>query len=443
MNIENRSGFDEAAVSFMVPGQLWFKSVTIIGLGYIGLPTATLIASRGTRVNGVDISRRVVETINGGRCHFEEFGLETMVTGVVKSGLLSAATTVSPADIFIICVPTPATPDGSGNKICDLSYVLGAADAIAPNLAKGNLVVLESTSPIGASERVSARLAELRPDLSFPHQAGEASDIAVSYCPERVIPGRMITELVENDRVIGGMTSRCAEKAAALYRTFVAGECYLTKARVAEAVKLTENSFRDVNIAFANELSMLCDGLDIDVRKVIALANRHPRVDILTPGPGVGGHCIPVDPWFLWESMPERAPLIRTARNVNDEKTHFVVRQILAEQAKTGGTIACLGLTYKADVDDFRESPALEIVEALYHALGDKVIAVDPYADMMMHVMALPKFQIVSNVTAAANADIVVTLVGHKVFRTFEPHTGQVVIDICGLFANARQAAKA
>jgi UDP-N-acetyl-D-mannosaminuronic acid dehydrogenase len=435
MNFQKQSLRD--FVPFTYARKSWFQNVCIIGLGYIGLPTATLAASRGFDVRGVDINRNTVATINAGKCHFHELGLEALVNNAVEEGHLSASTEVAPADIFMICVPTPAVPDGEGNKVCDLSFVLKAAESIAPHLKSGDLVIVESTSPIGTCDRVSEVLAKRRNDLTFPHQNGDKSDVAVAYCPERVIPGRMITELVENDRVIGGMTPRCAEKAAALYRSFVNGKIHITSARVAEAVKLTENSFRDVNIAFANELSMLFAGLGVDTKEVIELANCHPRVNILTPGPGVGGHCIPVDPWFLWESMPERAPLIRTARQVNDAKAHYVLDQILAEHAKTGGTVACLGLSYKADVDDFRESPAYEIAEALHEKLGNKMIAIDPFASALLAGKKQPGFAVTNNLEAAANADMIVALVAHKAFKVLNVRGNQKVLDTCGLFANA------
>jgi UDP-N-acetyl-D-mannosaminuronic acid dehydrogenase len=382
MNFQKQSLHD--FVPFTYARKAWFQNVCIIGLGYIGLPTATLTASRGFDVRGVDINRNTVATINAGKCHFHELGLEALVNNAVEEGHLSASTEVAPADIFMICVPTPAVSDGEGNKVCDLSFVLKAAESIAPHLKSGDLVIVESTSPIGTCDRVSEVLAKRRNDLTFPHQNGDQSDVAVAYCPERVIPGRMITELVENDRVIGGMTPRCAEKAAALYRSFVNGKIHITSARVAEAVKLTENSFRDVNIAFANELSMLFAGLGVDTKEVIELANCHPRVNILTPGPGVGGHCIPVDPWFLWESMP-----------------------------------------------------AYEIAEALHEKLGNKMIAVDPFASALLAGKKQPNFAVTNDLEAAASADMIVALVGHKAFKVFTPRGDQKVIDTCGLFAYA------
>ncbi|KOR17611.1 UDP-N-acetyl-D-mannosamine dehydrogenase, partial [Burkholderia cenocepacia] len=287
-----------------------FETVSVIGLGYIGLPTAAAFAARRKSVIGVDVSQHAVDTINRGQIHIVEPELDMLVHAAVTQGHLRATTSPEPADAFLIAVPTPFT---DGNKP-DLSYIEAACRSIAPVLKKGDLVVLESTSPVGATERMAAWLAAQRPDLTFPQQAGERSDIRIAHCPERVLPGHVVRELVENDRVIGGMTRKCGTRAQELYAVFVRGECILTDARTAEMCKLTENSFRDVNIAFANELSVICDQLDINVWELIRLANRHPRVSVLQPGPGVGGHCIAVDPWFIVDSAPEHARLIRTAR---------------------------------------------------------------------------------------------------------------------------------
>lgn len=286
-----------------------FETISVVGLGYIGLPTAAAFAVRRKRVIGVDVNQHAVDTINKGAIHIVEPELDMLVHAAVTQGYLRATTVPEPADAFLIAVPTPFA-DGFRP---DLSYIEAASRAVAPVLKKGDLVVLESTSPVGATEQMAAWMAELRPDLSFPQQSGENSDIRIAHCPERVLPGHVIRELVENDRVIGGMTPRCSELARELYQSFVRGECILTDARTAEMCKLTENSFRDVNIAFANELSIICDKLDINVWELIRLANRHPRVSILQPGPGVGGHCIAVDPWFIVDSAPEQARLIRTA----------------------------------------------------------------------------------------------------------------------------------
>jgi UDP-N-acetyl-D-mannosaminuronic acid dehydrogenase len=314
-----------------------FKRVSVIGLGYIGLPTAAVFASRGIEVIGVDVNEIAVQTINKGRIHIVEPDLDMVVHAAAREGRLRATLKPEAADAFLIAVPTPFR-DGHEP---DLSYIEAAARAIAPVLAKGNLVVLESTSPVGTTEQIAAWLAEERPDLSFPQEAGEAADVAVAYCPERVLPGHVLRELVENDRVIGGLTPRCSAEAVALYSTFVKGECVVTTARTAEMCKLTENAFRDVNIAFANELSIICDKLDISVWELIRLANRHPRVNILQPGPGVGGHCIAVDPWFIVNRNPDEARLIHAARQVNDSKPHWVVDKVLAAARAVAARKGC------------------------------------------------------------------------------------------------------
>jgi UDP-N-acetyl-D-mannosaminuronic acid dehydrogenase len=353
------------------------KKVAVIGLGYIGLPTAALIARSGCKVLGVDVSAHVVETVNSGRIHIEEVDLDGLVQGVVARGDLRASTTVEPSDVFVIAVPTPV----SANHAPDISYVLKAAGSIAPVLKAGDLVILESTSPVGTTEQMCKVIAGLRPDLKVPGQTSDVADIFVSYCPERVLPGRILIELVNNDRCIGGITPRCARKAMTFYRQFVRGECITTNAKAAEMVKLVENSYRDVNIAFANELSVISDGMGIDVWEVIRLANRHPRVNILQPGPGVGGHCIAVDPWFIVHGDPENSRLIRTAREVNDAKTDYVIdraSQMIDEMP--GATIACLGLAFKPNIDDFRESPAVKVAAKLARRYGDRVRLVEPFA---------------------------------------------------------------
>ena len=356
--------------------------LSIIGLGYIGLPTATLLASRKQKVVGVDISPHVVDKINRGDIHIIEPELDILVQAAVGSGSLRATLLPEPADVFLIAVPTPLT----SLRQPDLSHIEAAAKSIVPVLAKGNLVILESTSPVGTTERLANWLAQARPDLSFPQQAGEASDIRIAYCPERVLPGRTVHELVTNDRVIGGMTSKCAEAAVAFYELFVQGECIVTNVRTAEMCKLAENSFRDVNIAFANELSMICDEQGIDVWELIKLANRHPRVNILQPGCGVGGHCIAVDPWFVVNSAQENANLIRMARTVNDAKTDWVMRKIeeaiddllASGMALDDIRIACFGISFKPNIDDLRESPALRIAQTLAKHHHGKLAIVEP-----------------------------------------------------------------
>jgi UDP-N-acetyl-D-mannosaminuronic acid dehydrogenase len=393
----------------------------MIGLGYIGLPTATLFASRKIKVIGVDVSEYAVNTINSGKIHIVEPELDMLVHAAVTEGYLRATLTPEPADAFLIAVPTPFK---DGHKP-DLSYIESAAKAIAPVLTKGNLVILESTSPVGATEQMAAWLAEARPDLSFPQKAGEEADVQVAHCPERVLPGKVVHELVSNDRVIGGMTRKASEMAVALYKTFVEGDCIVTNARTAEMCKLTENSFRDVNIAFANELSMICGKLDINVWELIGLANRHPRVNILQPGTGVGGHCIAVDPWFIVDTTPDEARLIRTAREVNDFKPQWVLKKVKiaiadALASNPGYTmadikVACLGLAFKPDIDDLRESPAMEITQQIAH-LGCQILAVEP------NIEALPAKLIQANVALAElndaleTADVICVLVKHRPF---------------------------
>ncbi|WP_423761632.1 UDP-N-acetyl-D-mannosamine dehydrogenase [Burkholderia sp. NLJ2] len=410
-----------------------FETVSVIGLGYIGLPTAAAFAARRKSVIGVDVSQHAVDTINRGEIHIVEPELDMLVHAAVTQGYLRATATPEPADAFLIAVPTPFA---DGNKP-DLTYIEAACRSIAPVLKKGDLVVLESTSPVGATEKIAEWLAAQRPDLSFPQQAGERSDIRIAHCPERVLPGHVVRELVENDRVIGGMTRKCGTRAQELYEVFVRGECILTDARTAEMCKLTENAFRDVNIAFANELSVICDQLGINVWELIRLANRHPRVSVLQPGPGVGGHCIAVDPWFIVDSAPEHARLIRTARNVNDDKPHFVYERVRQAASRfREPVIACLGLAFKADIDDLRESPAMEIVEALAESACAALLVVEP------NIVALPasleaKTRLCDLNTALAEADVIVILVDHAPFRRMDPVRLQtkVVIDTRGVLA--------
>ncbi|MDI9652100.1 UDP-N-acetyl-D-mannosamine dehydrogenase [Burkholderia cenocepacia] len=412
-----------------------FETVSVIGLGYIGLPTAAAFAARRKSVIGVDVSQHAVDTINRGEIHIVEPELDMLVHAAVTQGHLRATTTPEPADAFLIAVPTPFT---DGNKP-DLSYIEVACRSIAPVLKKGDLVVLESTSPVGATERMAAWLAAQRPDLTFPQQAGERSDIRIAHCPERVLPGHVVRELVENDRVIGGMTRKCGTRAQELYAVFVRGECILTDARTAEMCKLTENAFRDVNIAFANELSVICDQLDINVWELIRLANRHPRVSVLQPGPGVGGHCIAVDPWFIVDSAPEHARLIRTARHVNDDKPHFVVERVRHAASRfREPVIACLGLAFKADIDDLRESPAMKIVETLAEQCDATLLVVEPNVDALPASLDAKARQCDLH-TALAEADVIVILVDHAPFRRMDPVRLQtkVVIDTRGVLARA------
>lgn len=405
-----------------------FETISVIGLGYIGLPTAAVFASRKKLVIGVDVNRHAVETINRGEIHIIEPDLDMVVHAAVVGGFLRATTVPEPADAFLIAVPTPFK---DGHRP-DLSYIEAASKAIAPVLKSGDLVILESTSPVGATEQMAAWLAEVRPDLTFPQTHGEQSDIRVAHCPERVLPGHVLRELVQNDRVIGGMTPKCSLAAIELYKTFVNGECFITNARTAEMCKLTENSFRDVNIAFANELSIICEKQGINVWELIQLANRHPRVNILQPGPGVGGHCIAVDPWFIVSAVPEEAKLIRTAREVNDYKPHWVIEKIRskAERFKKP-VIGCLGLTFKADIDDIRESPALEIVRELQSSSLGEVLVCDHNvrgASLEFPLHALHE--------VLSRADVIVVLVDHKEFKAIDREflKEKVVIDTRGVF---------
>lgn len=403
--------------------QLPFRRISVIGLGYIGLPTAAMFASRKIEVVGVDVDPRAVDTINRGEIHIIEPDLDIVVQSTVSQGYLRATTVPEPAEAFLIAVPTPFKGD---NHEPDLSYIEAAAKAIAPVLKRGDLVVLESTSPVGATVRMAEWLAAARPDLSFPQDAGEASDIRVAHCPERVLPGKVMQELITNDRVIGGMTRRCSREAALLYKMFVSGDCIIASSpQVAEMAKLTENSFRDVNIAFANELSVICETLAINVWELISLANRHPRVKILQPGPGVGGHCIAVDPWFIVSSAPDQAQLIRTAREVNDAKPEWVLGKVreavgthlMANPGKTAAdvAIALYGLAFKPDIDDLRESPALEIARRLAKEHDGPLLVVEPHISALP--AGLPSAKLVDYNTAKAVADAHVMLVDHSAFR--------------------------
>jgi UDP-N-acetyl-D-mannosaminuronic acid dehydrogenase len=410
------------------------KTVCVVGLGYIGLPTAATLASRGVEVIGVDVNPRVVEAVNAGQPYFSEPDLDMLLRAATTLHKLRATSQPEPADAFVIAVPTPFHEDRSPN----LDYIDRAADAIAPVLASGNVVILESTSPVGTTERLAARLARLRSDLRFPpSRHSEPLDVHVAHCPERVLPGRMVRELIENDRIVGGMTEACAEHAEALYRVFLQGNLFRTDAPTAELVKLVENASRDVNIAFANELSLICDQLGLNVWHVIELANRHPRVSILQPGPGVGGHCIAVDPWFIISSAPERARLIRTAREVNDAKPSFVVSQIRerAERFKRP-VVACLGLTYKPDVDDMRESPAIAITSQLARCGEERILVADPNLTALPRELAsLSNVSFCETMEAVRQADIVAVLVAHTPFRKIprEELMRRVVIDATGL----------
>ncbi|ANQ57339.1 UDP-N-acetyl-D-mannosamine dehydrogenase [Vibrio parahaemolyticus] len=419
-----------------------FETISVIGLGYIGLPTAAMFASRKKKVIGVDVNQHAVDTINQGKIHIVEPDLDMIVSAAVSEGYLKATTTPEPADAFLIAVPTPFLPCKEGEVPApDLSYIEAASKAIAPVLKKGDLVILESTSPVGATEQMAAWLAEARSDLTFPQTHGEQADVNVAHCPERVLPGHVVRELVENDRVIGGMSARCSERSVALYRTFVQGECVVTNSRTAEMAKLTENSSRDVQIAFANELSIICDKLDINVWELIALANRHPRVNILQPGPGVGGHCIAVDPWFIVSKTPEEAQIIHTARKVNDGKPDWVINKVKlaiaeflqANPDKTARdvTVACYGLAFKPDIDDLRESPAMAITQKIAEMHAGRVIAVEPNIDAVPE--KLKHVELMDFEVAPKEADIQVLLVDHLEFKKINVNNG-LVIDTKGIW---------
>jgi UDP-N-acetyl-D-mannosaminuronic acid dehydrogenase len=411
-----------------------FERIAVIGLGYIGLPTAAVFAENGIEVVGTDVNPNVVETINQGKPHFGEPNLDALVRRMVETGKLRATTEFEPADAFIIAVPTPLQGHGDGARP-DLSYVEAATRAIAPALVRGNLVVLESTSPVGTTERMATILAELRPDLSFPQQKGELAMVQIAHCPERVLPGRILDEVVNNPRVIGGMTRKCSQRALGLYRIAVHGECCITSARTAELSKLTENAYRDVNIAFANELSVICDRLKINVWELIKLTNLHPRVNILQPGPGVGGHCIAVDPWFIVATNPKEAQLIRMARLINDAKPELICAKVRERAAALKQpVIACLGLSYKRDVDDLRESPAVEIVRRLAEEHLGELLIVEPHISVLPPELSQQGLVLHDFDEAVERANLVLLLVDHMSFLQLDRDTlkDKFVIDTRG-----------
>ena len=403
------------------------KTVCVIGLGYIGLPTAALIANKGFAVFGIDVDNNIVSKVNNGEIHIVEDGLKAYVKSAVSSGKLKAFNKVRKSDVYIICVPTPFHKDNDIPKP-NIDYVLSATKSIAQFIKPGDLIILESTSPVGTTEKIQQALMDYGANLENAH---------IAYCPERVLPGKIMTEIVENDRIVGGLTSISTKKAADFYRSFVSGNIYETDAKTAEMCKLAENSFRDLNIAFANELSMICDKQNIDVLNLIKLANKHPRVNILQPGTGVGGHCIAVDPWFIISQDEENTKLIRTAREVNNYKTKWVIDKITSKiessfkKKRIKPTIACLGLAFKPNIDDLRESKALEVVETLISE-GHKVISVEP------NIKTHENLKILNLFDAIEKADLVCLLVKHHEFLDPQVKNKLLnceVIDFCGVFS--------
>ncbi len=415
------------------------RRLAVIGLGYIGLPTAVVFADAGWNVTGVDVSDQTVELVNRSELPFVEEGLEGALRKAVESGNLHAQKDTPESDVYIVSVPTPFKEDHEA----DLSYIEAAADGIAPNLKGGELVVLESTSPPGATEYMADRILATRPDLSLDGTDG-CPTVHFAHAPERVLPGRIMVEMVENDRVLGGLTEEAAQRAKDVYATFCKGDLSITDAKTAEMVKLTENAFRDVNIAFANELSLIADRLDIDVWELIELANKHPRVNILQPGPGVGGHCIAVDPWFIVSADRENSNLIRTAREVNDGKPQWVIRQVEAamEEAGPDATVALLGLAFKPNIDDLRESPALNIARELTRSHPDThfLVCEPNIEELPAGLVDLSNVQLVDVDGAVERSDVIVPLVSHREFRGLFPASShdvpirRRVVDAAGLW---------
>ncbi len=404
-----------------------------MGLGYIGLPTASILATKGHQVLGVDVNPGAVETINKGRVHIVEPDLDILVRAAVNSGNLRAALEPAEADVFILAVPTPFKEvDGSETKSPDLSYIDAATNAIAPCLKIGDLVILESTSPVGTTERIARIVRNLRPDLYDDSDPNRRTPIFVAHCPERVLPGSILRELVDNDRIIGGVDKFSAEMAKELYRSFCSGNIFLTNSKTAEMAKLVENSFRDVNIAFANELSLISDKLGINVWELIKLANKHPRVEILQPGPGVGGHCIAVDPWFIVDAAPEEARIIRTAREVNDGKPQWVINKVISKADRfKKPVIGCLGLAFKANIDDLRESPALDITRKVIATGIGQIMACEPNVNG-----EFKEFPLYELSQVLKEADILLVLVDHEEFVGIDGEAlkEKVVIDTRGIW---------
>jgi UDP-N-acetyl-D-mannosaminuronic acid dehydrogenase len=413
---------------------------SVLGLGYIGLPTSAVLASKKFKVKGVDVNPKVIKTVNKGKIHILEPGLEELVSKGVSEGFLSASYKVEKADVFIIAVPTPFEKNHKPN----LEFIESAIRSIAPVLEANNLIVLESTSPVGTTEKIIEWLSQDRPDLSLPEYGSpnSNSNIMIAYCPERVLPGDVINELQENDRIIGGVTTKCSEFASSVYSKIFGVKCFITDSRTAELAKLVENSYRDVNIAFANELSLICDNLDINVWELIKLSNHHPRVNILQPGPGVGGHCIAVDPWFIISSSPNEAKLIHTARKVNDHKPEFVLKKIYQLTSKLNKNISelnisCLGLTFKPDIDDLRESPAVLITEKISLMGFKNTFIVEPNIDIIPTSLNKSNVSLKTLDVGINQADIIILLVDHTVFKSMDLSllSGKQVLDTRGIWS--------
>ncbi len=413
--------------------------ITILGLGYIGLPTGALIASKNIKVFGYDVNKEVVSSINKGKAHIREKNLDLLLKKVVTKGYLKADTILHESDIFLIAVPTPIKK----NKEPDISFVKSAAKDICKVLKKNNTVILESTIPVGATQEIAKIISSERKDLRVPLSVGEKGDINISYCPERVLPGNILKELEMNDRVIGGINKKSTKISLAFYKSFVKGKCLETDNRTAELCKLVENSYRDVNIAFANELSLISENLEIDVWNLINLANHHPRVNILNPGPGVGGHCIAIDPWFIINSAPRQARLIKLSREINDQmplkvvskvKRNLKVNNLAAEDSK----IACLGLSFKANIDDLRESPAIKVVNKLKNMNFKKIYLVEPNIKKLPSYLDNSKFELVNFKSAVEKSNVVLLLVDHSEFKknALKKQEGKIVIDTRGIWTS-------
>ncbi len=418
-----------------------FQKITIVGLGYIGLPTAAMLASKNKRVTGVDINKSVIDTINKGNIHIVEPQLASLVSRAVKDNFLIAQNKIEESDVFLIAVPTPFKNKRSKIPRPDISHIEKAIKSIASVLKKGDLIILESTSPVGTTEKIAKLISEYRPDLNMPNE-DVSGDISIAYCPERVLPGQVIRELVENDRIIGGISNNCSTNAENFYKIFVSGKCHITNARTAEMAKLTENASRDVQIGFANELSLICDKLQINVWELIDLANQHPRVSILEPGPGVGGHCIAVDPWFIVSQNPTESRIIRTAREVNDSKPAWVVNKVNSlikeflienpNKALNMVNISFYGISFKPNIDDLRESPALSITREISASHPGNVFAVEPNIE---NLESHESFSLISYKDSLDKSDIHVLLVNHNEFYNNKPNS-KYIIDTKGVWIN-------